>query len=127
MPKGTYWADVVLNQLNSIALFIALSSTSITASGSGITEPVGNGYSRCTVPLNSWAPAAGGNIANLVPFTFNPATGLWLGGANITWFALLDGSSNLYYYNQIPLAYQRSFHSGDVPSFSTGVLVVSEI
>jgi hypothetical protein len=126
MPKGTYWANHVCNELNSLALFLALSSTSISADGSGITEPVGNGYGRYAVPLNSWGSPAGGSVANTSAFTFNPATGLWLSGAPVTWFALLDGGSNLYYYNQIPFAFQRVWATGDVPSFSSGVLVVTE-
>jgi hypothetical protein len=127
MPKGTYWANHVLNELNSLSLLVALSSTTITSSGSGITEPeFANGYRRYIVPANSWGTPAGGTVANLNPFTFNPATALWLGGAHLTDFALLDGSGNLYYYNKIPSLFVRSWGAGDVPSFSSGVLAIIE-
>jgi hypothetical protein len=127
MPKGTYWANQVCNELNGKSLFIALSSTVISASGDGITEPsVGAGYSRYAIPLNAWGTAAGGSVANLNPFTFNPATALWLSGNPVIYFALLDSGNNLYYFNQIPPAFQRVWGGGDVPSFSSGVLVIQE-
>lgn len=68
---------------------IALSTTTISDDGSGISEPSGSGYSRVSVDNDgvNWAAASGGIKTNLTDIIFPEATGNW--GTLIEW-ALYD-------------------------------------
>ncbi len=64
--------------------YLGLSTTAPTDDGSGFTEPVGNGYARCTVPNDAtrWGTASPGGDgitrkSNVAAFTFPNPTGAW--------------------------------------------------
>jgi len=83
-----YFKDGILNYTYRGIAFtqpttieVAMSTTVISGDGSGITEPVGNNYSRAAIVLD--ASAAGIILNQLV--TFGQASGSW---GTLTWFAL---------------------------------------
>jgi hypothetical protein len=43
-----------------------------------LQEPAGNGYARVGTTAATWAPSAGGLMANAQPITFGPATAPWV-------------------------------------------------
>lgn len=72
---------------------IALSTTDPGEDGTGITEPVGNNYSRLTVLNNgtNFSAASGGVKTNASDFTFAQATGGSWG--SITHWGIFDGGA----------------------------------
>lgn len=71
---------------------MALSTTVISDDGTGITEPIGNGYARQTV---TFAASSGGSKANSADVDF-VATGDW---ATIVATAFYDQSTNMLAYD----------------------------
>jgi len=74
------------------SLYVALSTADPTDDGSGLNEPVGNGYARVGVTnnLTEWPAATGGSKSNANDVTFPLATGAW---GTITHFAILDAAT----------------------------------
>jgi len=70
------------------SLLLAVSTTAISSDGTGLTEPVGNAYTRAAAVFD--ASAAGIILNQLV--TFVQATGAW---GTLTDFALFDQAGNM--------------------------------
>jgi hypothetical protein len=72
--------------------YIGLSTTTPTETGTNITEPVGNGYARVTVPNNStyWNTASARAVTNKLDIDFAESTGSW---GTITYFVIFDSLS----------------------------------
>lgn len=74
--------------------YIGLSSTPITATGTGATEPAGGSYSRVAVPLSSGNFKAhdeyGSTWSNANSINFNTPTSYW---GNCDWFFLSDSAT----------------------------------
>ena len=75
--------------------YIALSSTEPTDAGGNVTEPSGNNYGRVGVTNSAtyWSAASSRVKANALNVTFNVASGDWVGGSDIGWFAVYDATS----------------------------------
>lgn len=99
------------------AKFIALCTVTVTdaMTGTTITEPTSNSYSR--VQMNTWDKAAAGATENTNPVQFAQATGSW---GTILDFAICDASTagNLLAYGSLTIS--KSVASGDTPKFATG-------
>ena len=123
--KSDFHKDRIVNLLRAVnitapvSVFVALSTTLINDDGTGITEPVANGYARTAVVFD--APALG--ISNNQLVTFPQATGSW---GTLTHFAIYDASTggNLLYHDSLtaPLAVGNL----DTARFQPGDLTVSE-
>lgn len=82
--------------------YIALSTTTINSDGTGITEPVGNGYTRVAV-VNSganFATASNGVTSNVSSFTFPESSGSW---GTLTYWAMYDNSTagNIWFFDTL--------------------------
>jgi hypothetical protein len=111
---ATYFSNKILDYLFGLTaytpssnLYLGVSSTAPNAGGTGVTEPVGNNYARCTMANNktSFTDAAAGALSNEIEFTFNEATGNWGVMTHFVIYNLATGG-NLLIYGQ--LTYSRT-------------------
>lgn len=104
------------------SLYVALSSADPGEDGSGINEPSGNGYAR--VAFSNWVRSVS-EVSNNADITFPTATGPWVGGANLTHFAIFDASSggNMLAYGAITPA--QAIAADNTVIYKTGNLTVS--
>lgn len=108
-------------------LYLGISTSTTTAAGGGITEPVAMAYARITFTNNktSWAVASGsapGIVTNAIVFTFAQATGNW---GIITDFFISDAitAGNILVYGT--LTAPKTIATGDTARFAIGDFVVN--
>ena len=131
MPASTYLANKLLeHQLGKTAytmptVYVALSSTTPTLSGTNVTEPSGGSYARVATSGATWGTAASGSITNAAAITFPTATADWVAGANLTYGVLYDASSagNCLGYGALTVA--KNALNGDTVSIAIGGLTVT--
>lgn len=79
--------------------YLGLSTTEPSTSGTGATEPSGNGYSRVLLGAYNQAltqkmgTPSNGEIQNAVEVHFNRSTGAWASGASIPYAVLYDAAT----------------------------------
>lgn len=109
----------------STTFYIGLSTTTISADGTGITEPSGGSYARVSVANNktTWDTAASGILSNLINFQFTESTASW---GTITDVFISDAASagNLLYYGV--LSAPRTVADATTVLFAPGGFVVKE-
>lgn len=98
-------------------IYIALSTADPTEDGSGIAEPVGNGYAR--VVCNTWDAAASRAIENTGAVEFPEAEGSW---GEITHFAIFDAITGGNFLAHGDLTTPKTIGSGDNASFGAGAI-----
>lgn len=128
---SNYAENLILNSLfgGSVLtppniLYFGLSTTTISEAGTGITEPVGNGYSRISINNNStsFPTTTTSQKSNGVTITFPPSTGNW--GEIIDFFisdSLVGGNILCYGTLTIP----KTVTSGDILSFAIGNFTIT--
>lgn len=101
-------------------LYIALSTTTISDDGSGMTEPAGGAYAR--VACNTWNAASARSVANSGTISFPEASAPW---GTITYFAVMDAATggNMVAYGALSASKLIAF--GDNASFQSGAITVS--
>lgn len=107
--------------------YIGLSTTTITDSGSNITEPSGNGYARVAATNNktTFSNASAGALANAVQLSFPQASGSW--GTVVDFFIAnhltASASANIWGYGTLTAS--KSITSGDTASFAISALSIT--
>lgn len=101
-------------------IYLALSTANPTDSGSGMAEPVGNGYAR--VALVAAFTVVGGDASNSSPILFPTATGAW---GTITHFAIFDAASGGNMLVHGALASPVGVVTGTIFRFAAGDLDVA--
>lgn len=107
-------------------IYVALSTADPTEDGSGLAEPVGNGYARVQHSDNTATPGnwtvSGDQATNTVEIDFGTATGSW---GTITHFALFDASSggNMLHFGSVTTS--KSVGNGDPVKFPASTLTVT--
>jgi hypothetical protein len=109
-------------------LYVGLSTTTVDHTGTNITEPSGNNYSRVAVTNDSTSfPAATQNAgkgkkANGIIVQFPTASGPW---GTVTDFFISDNASggNIFVYGELTV--HKAVTSGDTVQFAIGNLVVT--
>jgi hypothetical protein len=128
---GDYLEDELLDHVFGNAAFtapgtihVALSTADPLDDGSGLAEPVGNGYARVAVTNNAtnWPAASGGAKANGTAITFPTATGSW---GTLTHFALLDAGAGGNLLGHGSLTASRVVDSGETAEFAIGDLDIT--
>lgn len=107
MPFSTYLKNKLIDHLTSTAaftqptLYVALSTANPGATGSGMAEPSGGGYSRKAT--GAFDSAASGASANTAEIAFDASTGAWAEGDPLTHFAVFDAATdgNLLFYGAL--------------------------
>lgn len=106
-------------------IYVALSTADPTEDGSGVAEPVGNGYARVQTAASDWNTATLADpslVDNANPITFPQASGAW---GTITHFALYDAATDGNYLGGGALGTSKAPGDGDTPSFAAGELDVT--
>ena len=100
-------------------LYAGLSTADPLDSGSGLAEPVGNGYARVAVANNAtnWPAAAAGAKSNGTVVSFAAATGAW---GTITHFVIFDAATAGNRIISGALVTAQAIVSGNTPSFAIG-------
>ena len=84
--------------------YLGLSTTAISSSGTGATEPSGGGYARVAITNNktNFTVSSGGIIKNQTQFEFPESTTAW---GTITYVFIADspttGGGNILYYDAL--------------------------
>ena len=124
--KSDYLENVVINHFlrnTSTAptanVYAALYTSAPTDAGGG-TEVSGGSYARVAITFSA---ASGGATSNSGAVTFPTATGSW---GTVVAFGVFDASSggNLLYWGN--LTANKTIASGDIASFATGELDITE-
>ena len=123
-----YWENKILDHIfgegsyTPPTIYVGLSTTDPTDSGSGLAEPSGNGYTRVQTSASDWNAAENGSLDNTGDITFNQASGNW---GTITHFALFDAATagNMLAYGQ--LSQSQSISESDTAKFEAGDLQIS--
>lgn len=101
-------------------LYIALSTTDAGESGTTITEPVGNNYTRAL--CNAWNTASNRQIKNTNQVTFNTASGSW---GTIQYWAIFDAitGGNMLAYGSFTTG--KAIVSGNTPFIAAQEIIIS--
>jgi len=102
--------------------YIAASTADPTDAGSGIAEPIGNGYARVSTSGIDWNNASNGSITNANSFSFPEATGSW---GTITHLAIYDAASggNMLAHGALDLA--QTIAAGEVLRVPAGSFTIT--
>lgn len=100
-------------------LYFALSTTTISDDGTGMTEPSGGSYARKAMVANTtnFPAASAGAIANAVAVTFATATASW---GLVTYFAVMDAITGGNMLGYAALDTSKTIDDGDTASFAIG-------
>lgn len=105
-------------------LYVALSTTTPSADGTGVTEPSGGGYARVSVTNNktNFTTSSNGVLSNAVQLSFPESSSAW---GTITHICMYDASTggNLLYYDT--LTPSRSVQSLTTFLLAAGQLQIS--
>lgn len=108
-------------------IFVGLSSTTPTHSGTNITEPDGN-YTRFQTSPSSWYAAISGATSSYMRnsgiITFGPAGTNWLSSADITHVVLYDALTGGNFLGFGILSVPRKMLLGDTLKFNAFRLIV---
>jgi len=126
-----YASDKLIDHLTGKAsytsptVYVALSSTTPTVSGTNVTEPSGGSYARVTTSASTWNSAASGATTNALAITFPQATADWASGSNFTYGVLYDAPTggNMLGFGLISVA--KSVLSGDQANISAASLSIT--
>lgn len=133
MSFSTKWRNEVLNYLfggtaptlpSSIYIGLHVGGSPPSADGTGVVEPVGNGYARVAVVRNTtnFPASTTGQIKNGTAITFPKATGSW---GTATHYAIFDAATggNVLDVGDIPT--DKAIGVDDTPSIGANGLTIS--
>ena len=105
--------------------YMGLSTTAITTSGSGASEPVGAGYARVQIPNTKsyFTYSSSGCIVNSQVITFLPSSGSW---GTITDIAMWDSASSGSIWLNTTLTIPKIVQSDTTVSFSACAITFSQ-
>ena len=119
MGISTYLANKLLDhQVGKTSytmptVYVGLSSTTPTATGTNVTEPSSGSYARVATSGTTWNAASAGSLTNATGIAFPTATGDWLSAANLTHAVLYDASSGGNFLGFSALATAKNCLNGD--------------
>lgn len=133
MAASTYLANKLLElQVGKTAytlptVYLALSSSTPVAAGTGVTEPSSGGYARVALGTGTttFSAAASGSITNSAAITFPTATADWASGSTMTYGVLYDASTagNMLGFGTLTVA--KNVLNGDTCSIAIGGIVIT--
>lgn len=109
-------------------IYVGLSSTTPTETGTNVTEPSGGSYARVATAASDWNAATDADpsvVDNANAIEFPAATADWVSAANLTHFVLYDASSGGNFLGAGALSVAKPVLDGDTASFPAGSLTVS--
>lgn len=109
-------------------IYVGLSSTTPTETGTNVTEPSTGSYARVATSASDWNTATSADpsvVSNANAITFPTATDDWVSAADLTYFVLYDASSSGNVIGSGALALAKPVLNGDTPSFPASSLTTS--
>lgn len=139
MSFSNYTAKALLNSLfgktsdfGALAsvpdIYVALSSTTPTETGTNVTEPSGGSYARVATVAADWNAATNADpsvVTNANAITFPTASADWVSGSDLTDFALYDAATSGNYLGKGTITVPKPVLNGDPAEFPAGTLSVS--
>lgn len=136
MSFTNYTAQGLLNYLfgktsafdTQPTIYVGLSSTTPTETGTNITEPGSGGYARVATAAADWNAATSADpsvIDNAEVIDFGTASGDWAAGSPMTHFFLADASTSGNILAVGALSSAKAVANGDPVYFDAGDLNVS--
>ncbi len=110
--RGTWTAPTTI--------YIGLSSTTPTVTGTNVTEPSGGAYAREEVPSTAWVIAATSLTSNNAEEAFPVATADWLSAANLTDLVMYDAVTAGTFLAWKALTVAKPVTNGDTAKFAIG-------
>lgn len=105
--------------------YVLLSTTTISSTGTGATEPSGGAYARVAVTNNktNFSAASSNTLSNATAITFTESSASW---GTITYIALADDptAGNIWWYEALPSA--KLVDTQTTVSFTVGALTISQ-
>lgn len=104
-------------------IYVGLSSTTPSKTGTNVTEPSGDGYARVETAASDWNAATDASpsvIDNAAEIEFPTATDDWASGSNMTYFVAYDAASGGNFLGRGALSTPKAVLSGDTPTFAAG-------
>lgn len=105
-------------------LYFGLSTTAISADGTGATEPSGGAYARASAANNktTWGNASNGSLTNLISISFPESTATW---GTITHVFISDAltSGNMLYYTT--LSPSRTVQTSTTVLFAASAITIT--
>jgi len=119
--------DHIFNKLAYTApanLFIGLSTADPLDGGTGLAEPVGNGYARVSTAAADWNSATSGaaKTDNANAITFPQASGSW---GTVTHFIISDALSGGNILFSGTVSPSQTISTNNTPNFPAGSLSVT--
>jgi hypothetical protein len=109
-------------------VWVALSTSTPTATGTNVTEPSTGSYARVETAAGDWAAAGnitkGGSIANTNAVDFPTPTGNW---GTVTHFVLYDAETTGNVIGYGPLSASKSVETDDEVTFPAGDLKITGV
>jgi hypothetical protein len=131
MPFTTYTSNKILDHLDGKtaftqpAVWVGVSSTTPTLTGTSITEPSTGSYARVATTGATWLAAASGLVSNAAVITFPTATADWLAQANLTYGVLFDTATAGNCLGYVPFSVVKNILNGDTFSIAIGAFTIS--
>lgn len=136
MPLSNYVHQALLNSLagktsafgalaSAPTIYLGLSSTTPTMTGTNVTEPSGGSYARVETAAADWAAATSADpsvLENGEEIAFPAATATWVSGANLTHFVLYDAGAAGNFLGFGALTVAKPVTDGDTARFAAGEL-----
>lgn len=128
MSASNYLEEKTLNYIFGKASFtqptiwVGLSTADPTDDGSGLAEPVGNGYARIETAASDWAAWAAGEITNAAIIAFAAASGSW---GTLSHVVLFDAKTAGNVLGSGALTTPTAITTGQAPRFPIGDLHIT--
>lgn len=107
--------------------YIGLSSTEPTATGTNVTEPSGDGYSRQALSMTYSLSSGTGTLNNSSEITFTNTSGStsWLSGNAVAYYVIYSAQTggNLYAWGNIDPT--KVIQAGDTAKIAANGLVIT--
>jgi hypothetical protein len=115
--------DYVLDLFLEANLWCGLSTADPTDDGSGLAEPVGDGYARVAMTTATWDAASGGTKSNGAAITFPEATGD--GWGTVSHVCIFDAATEGNLLFSIALDDDVEITAGKIARFAAGAFDVT--
>ena len=102
-------------------LYLAVSTADPLDDGSGVAEPVGNGYARVATAASDWQ-RTGSVVDNVNQLSFPQASGSW---GTLTHFALFDAASGGNMIAHATLGTAKAIAANETLRFPAGNITLS--
>jgi hypothetical protein len=104
------------------AVYVGLSSTTPTKTGTNVTEPSGGAYARIQVTSAQFDSAASGATQTNTDKSFAAATADWVSGSNLTYMVFYDAVTSGNFIGFAQLGTARPVLNGDTATINSGEL-----